>query len=138
MSLAGISYLAVAIAAVLAFVWGAAFYGVLSKPWMKAARITPTPGASGMMPGPALMINSIAWLVVMAFVLAAFIGAVTGGAPTIGAGLAVGFLAWLGFMAATMAVNHRYEGYGWDLTLIDGAHWLGGALIMGAVIGWWS
>jgi hypothetical protein len=41
-------------------------------------------------------------------------------------------------MATTMAVNHRYQAYGWDLTLIDGGHWLGVALIMGAVIGWWG
>jgi hypothetical protein len=138
MSFAGVSWIAVVIAAVLAFIWGAAFYGVLSKPWMKAARITPTPGANGMMPGPMLMVNSIVCELVMATVLAAFIGVVGAGAATIGTGLAVGFFAWLGFMATTMAVNHRYEGYGWDLTIIDGAHWLGVALIMGAVIGWWS
>jgi hypothetical protein len=37
-----------------------------------------------------------------------------------------------------MTVNHRYQGFGWDLTLIDGLHWLGVALVMGAVIGWFG
>jgi hypothetical protein len=138
MSFAGFSLIAVVIAAVLAFVWGAGFYGVLSKPWMKAARITPTPGSNGMMPGPALLINSVVCELVMATVLSAFVGHVAGADPTLWNGVVVGFFAWLGFMATTMAVNHRYEGYGWDLTIIDGAHWLGVAVIMGAVIGWWN
>ena len=46
-----------------------------------------------------------------------------------------GFFIWLGFLATATAVNQRYEGFGWTLTLIDAGHWLGVALIMGAVIG---
>lgn len=41
-------------------------------------------------------------------------------------------------MATTVAVNQRYEGFGWDLTLIDAGHWLGVALIMGGVIGFFG
>ena len=49
--------------------------------------------------------------------------------------MGISLFVWLGFMATTLAVNQRYEGFGWDLTIIDGLHWLGVALIMGAVIG---
>ena len=38
MEFGGISYLAVLIAAIVAFVFGAVYYGALGKPWMKAAR----------------------------------------------------------------------------------------------------
>ena len=31
-----------------------------------------------------------------------------------------------------------YEGFGWDLTIIDSLHWLGVTLIMGAIIGLWG
>ena len=41
MAFAGMNYLAVLIAAIAAFVIGAGYYGILGKPWMKAARIDP-------------------------------------------------------------------------------------------------
>lgn len=134
MAFAGVNYLAVVVAAVLAFVFGAVYYGVLSKPWMKAARIEPK-GSGGMMPPPGLLINSIVCELIMAWVLAAVLGAI--GAVGIGAALSAAFFLWLGFIATTIAVNQRYQSYGWDLTVIDAIHWLGVALIMGAVIGWW-
>ncbi|MEV8805597.1 DUF1761 domain-containing protein, partial [Mesorhizobium ciceri] len=65
-------------------------------------------------------------------------GAWPGGEPTWLAGLVFGFVLWLGFVATTLSVNHRYENFGWDLTLIDGGHWLGVLLIIGAVIGWFG
>lgn len=137
MDFAGVNYLAVLVAAILAFVFGAAYYGALSKPWMKAARIEPKPGSGGgAMPPPALLINSIICELVMAFVLAAVLAST--GATGIGAAVAVAIMLWLGFTATTVAVNQRYQGYGWDLTLIDGGHWLGVAIIMGAVIGWFG
>ena len=136
MDFAGINYLAVIVAAVAAFVFGAVYYGALSKPWMKAARI----GGSGGMarPGIGLMANSVVCELIMAWVLAGVIGHLGAGQVTLWNGIVSGFFVWLGFMATTMAVNHRYEGYGWDLTIIDGIHWLGVATIMGAIIGWWG
>jgi len=37
-----------------------------------------------------------------------------------------------------MAVNHRFQGKGWDLTLIDGGYWLVVFLLQGAILGWWG
>lgn len=129
-----VNYLAVLVAAVLAFAWGAAFYMTLSKPWMKAARVDPSKGERSIAP----FVVSFVALLVVGFVLAHVVAQFSPGGSTFSTGLATGFWAWLGFMVTTMAVNHRYEGYGWDLTIIDGIHWLGVALIMGAVIGWWG
>lgn len=133
MEFGGISYLAVLIAAIGAFVFGAIYYGALGKPWMKAARIDPAEANMS----ASLFITSFICELVMAWVMAGVIGHL-GGEITLWNGVVSGFFVWLGFMATTVAVNQRYEGFGWDLTLIDAGHWLGVALIMGAIIGWWG
>lgn len=132
MTFASVSYVAVAIAAVAAFVFGALYYGVVSKQWMAAGRIAPEQAG----PGPALLGITFVCELVMAFVLALVIGGL--GAATLLNGIAIGALLWLGLIMAPMTMNHRYQAYGWDLTVIDGGHWLGAALIMGAIIGWWG
>lgn len=134
MDIGAINYLAVVVAAIAAFVFGAAYYGVLGKPWMKAARIDPS--SAKMSAG--LFVTSFVAELIMALVLSAAIDAFGMGSTTVAGGLVAGFIVWLGFMATTMAVNQRYQGYGWDLTVIDGLHWLGVALIMGVVIGWFG
>jgi hypothetical protein len=132
MNFAGVNYLAVLVAAVLAFGFGAAYYGVLSKPWMKASRINPEKGR----PLAPLLVTSFVCELIMAFVLAALIAGL--GVTGLGSGIVTGFLVWLGFMATTTTINQRYEGFGWELSVIDSGHWLGVAVIMGAVIGWWA
>ena len=132
MQLGSVSYLAVVAAAVAGFVFGAIYYGVLSKRWMVAGRIAPEQAR----PGPALLAITFACELVMAFVLALVIGGL--GAVTLWNGVAVGVLLCLGFIVSAMTMNHRYQAYGWDLTLIDGGHWLGVCVIMGAIIGWWG
>ena len=47
-------------------------------------------------------------------------------------------IVWAGFMATIIAVNHRYQGFGWDLTIIDAIHWLLVIVAMGAIIGWFG
>ncbi len=132
MSFAAVNLLAVIVAAVLAFVFGALYYGALSRPWQRAGRIDPVLAR----PGAVVLAVTLGCELVAAFVLAALMAGL--GMTTIGGGLAVAFWAWLGFVVSSMAMNHRYQGYGWDLTAIDGGHWLGALLIMGAVIGWFS
>jgi hypothetical protein len=134
MSFAGISYIAIVIAAIVAFLFGALYYGVLGRLWMKAARIRPEEAKMS----PLLFIVSFLSELVMAWVLAGIIGHLGTGQVTPWNGVVSGFLVWLGFIATTTAVNQRYQGFGWDLTLIDAGHWLGVALLMGFVIGWWG
>lgn len=129
-----INWLAVVVAAIAAWLFGAAWYMALSKPWIAAAKIDLTTSQRSITP---FIVSFVAELL-MATVVALLLGAVTGGEPSLIAGLIFGFVFWLGFVATTLAVNHRYEGFGWDLTLIDGGHWLGVLLIIGAVIGWFG
>ena len=132
MSFGGINYLAVFIAAVAAFAIGAVWYGALvSKWWIKASRLDPEKMKPTLQP----FVVSFLGELVMAWVLAGVIGHLGPGQATLWNGIVSGFFVWAGFMITTMAINHRYHGYGWDLTLIDGGHWLLVALAMGAVIG---
>jgi len=71
-------------------------------------------------------------------VLAGLLGHLGAGQVTLTNGVVSALFVWLGFVATVIAVNERYQGFGWDLTLINAGHWLGVAIIMGAVIGWWG
>lgn len=133
MAFGGIDYLAVLVAAVAAFMFGALWYGALfSKAWMKAARIDPS--NNGM--NPAIMVMTFLCELVLALGLAGIIGHLGVGQVTLANGLISGFFVGLTIILPVMITNHRNQLFGWDLTLIDGAHWLGAALIMGGVIGW--
>ncbi len=132
MVFAGINYLAVAVATVAAFIIGSVYYGALSKVWMKAARIQEAKFT------PFLLINVVICELVMAFFLAGVVGHLGDGQVTAYNGFISGFFVWLGFVITTQAVNHRYQDFGWDLTLIDGGHWLLVLLAMGTVIGWFG
>ncbi|WP_295808122.1 DUF1761 domain-containing protein [uncultured Nitratireductor sp.] len=134
MDFAGLNYLAILAAAVAAFIFGSVYYGTLGKPWMKAARIEPEEAKME----PSLFITSFVAELIMAWVLAGVIGHLGAGQVTLWNGVISGAFIWLGFMATTVAVNQRYEGFGWNLTLIDAGHWLGVALIMGGVIGFFG
>lgn len=129
---AGTNLLAVIIAAAAAFVFGGAYYGALSKQWAKAARID----ASNAKMGPVHIITSLVAELIMAFMLAGIIGHL--GQFGIWNGIVTGFFIWLGFLVTSIAMSHRYQGFGWDLTFIDGVHWLGVLVLMGAIIGWFG
>ena len=134
MEFSAVNWLAIIAAAVLGWLFGAVWYTALSKPWLKAVRIDPTTMRNSVMP----FVIGFVGLVVMAFVLSLVIPGMTGGEPSVVAGIVLGFVLWLGFVATTLTVNHRYQGFGWALTAIDSGHWLGAMLIMGAVIGWFG
>ncbi|WP_223477553.1 DUF1761 domain-containing protein [Oricola indica] len=129
MSFGGANYIAILVAAVAAYLAGAIYYGWMGKTWMKAARIDP---ADAKMSLPLMVVGFVCELI-MAWVMAGVIGHF--GDVSIKTGLISGFLLWLGFMATTLTVNQRYQGFGWDLSLIDGLHWLIVALLMGGILG---
>lgn len=132
MEFAGTNYLAILAAAVVAFVIGGIYYNVLSKPWMKAAKVTPDGSMSKLVP---LLVTSFVLELVMAFVTAGVIGHLGDGQVTLVNGVISAFFIWVGFIFPTMTINHRYQGAGWDLTFIDGMHWLLVMLGIGATIG---
>ncbi len=128
MEFAGISYLAVLAAAVAAFMFGAAWYGGLSKQWMAAAGLMEPPK-----PNPAIYLMTFGCQLVIAWVLAGVMGHLSQVSLT--GGIISALFIWFGFVATTLIVNHRFQSAPWSLTIIDGGHWLGVLVIMGAVIG---
>lgn len=135
MNFAGMNYLAILVAAIVAFIIGAIYYGALGKPWMKAAKIDPA-GSKPAMAG--LLINSFVMELILAFVTAGMIGHLGSGQVTPLNGIVSGVFIWAGFIFTTLSVNQRYQGYGWDLTLIDGLHWLLVMIGIGATIGFFG
>ncbi len=134
MDISNISWVGVIVATIAAFILGGAYYGVLGKPWMKAARIDPSQTTMS----ASLFAVSIASEFVMAVILSVLIGTLGMGDASIAKALMIAFILWLGLVVTTLTVNHRYQGFGWDLTLIDGAHWLLVLLAQGAVVGYFS
>ncbi len=123
-----VNYLAVLIAAVAGFAFGAAWYMVLAKPWAVAVGMSERPK-----PKPLPFIIAFLAQLVMAWMLAGALGHL--GDISVIAGLITGALIWVGFVATTTVVNHRFQGAPWVLTFIDAGHWLGVLLVMGLVLG---
>jgi Protein of unknown function (DUF1761) len=137
MHFAGLSLFAIVLAAVVSFMFGWLWYGILfSKQWMAAAGKTEADlkAQGGLTPTP--FVISFVALLIMAWVLAGVIGHLGAGGITLRGGVIAGALMWLGFVATTLSVNHTFQGAKPILTLLDGGHWLGVLLLQGAVIGW--
>ena len=124
-----VNYLAVALAALSAFVLGGLWYSVLfGKSWMALTGQSEEKlksGNPGIVFGGAFLLNLIA-----AFVLAMFIGPMEIMFATL-AGLAVG-LCWV---TASLGVNYLFERRPLGLWLINGGYFALQFTAMGAIIG---
>jgi hypothetical protein len=140
MTFAGINYLAVVVAAVVAWLAGAVWYRLLANPWVAAHGKT----MEQFKAEQAARKGSVhAWLpfalaflaeLLMAYVLAGMVGHL--GTVTIRSAVISGLFVWAGFMLTTMLVNNAFAGRRYALTAIDAGHWLLVAIAMGVVIGW--
>jgi Protein of unknown function (DUF1761) len=135
MTFAGMNYLAVVIAAAVAWLAGAGWYMILGKTWMSAVGITPEKMAEARnQPGAFLpMIYAFVADLVMAWVLAGVLGHL--GPLTLRSGVISAAFCWLGFVITTLLVNNSFSQRDWRLVWIDGGHWLLVLLLMGAIIG---
>ncbi len=137
MAFAGISYLAIIVAAVASYIFGAVWYMTLSKPWMAALGKTEADikGPDGKGSAAPFIIAFVAQLV-MAYVLAGLIGHLGAGQVT----------PWNGLVSACLRLDRlraddarrpitASRARSASLTVIDGLHWLGVLLIQGLVIG---
>jgi len=137
MSFTGVSYLAIAVAAVVGWLIGAVWYGGLfGKPWRAANNIAPE--AMQARGGALPFILAFAALLVMAWVLAGLLAHLGPGQVTVRNGVISGAFCWLGFVITTLAVNNSFAGRKPVLTAIDGGHWLVVLAVMGAVLGWFG
>jgi Protein of unknown function (DUF1761) len=136
MQFAGVNYFAIVVAAIVSFMFGWLWYGVLlSKQWLDAVGKSEKEikGEGGPSPMP-FVIAFIAQLI-MAWMLAGVIGHLGPGEVTLRNGVVTAICVWLGFVITTLAVNNAFEAAKPALTLIDGGHWLGVLLLQGIVIG---
>ena len=127
-----VDYLAVLVAAVAGFAFGAVWYMALGRAWMAALGKTEEEVQANSIP-KVFVVAFLAQLV-MAWLLAGLTDHM-GARGSLADGLAVGFYAWLGFVMTTMVVNYGFQGQRRMLTVIDGGHWLGVLLIQALVIG---
>jgi hypothetical protein len=139
MSLGGLDYMAVIVAAIASFIFGGVWYNVFSRQWMEALGRTPDTmprdrGAVG------LYVVAFLAQLIMAWMLAGILlHLATGGLPTtLRTGVISAAFLWFGFVITTMVVNYSFQGARHRLAVLDGAHWLGVLLIQGAILGWWG
>ena len=138
MSFAGVNYLAIVVAAVVAWLAGAGWYTSLGKVWTAAIGMTPEQMQQAKSrPGAHLpfLYTFIAQLV-MAWVLAGVLGHI--GALTLRGGVISGAFCWLGFVITTLVVSYTFAMRDWRLLLIDGGYWLLALVLMGGIIGAWG
>ncbi len=129
MDLSIINYLAILVAAIAGMISGAVWYRIFANPWMKAAGYREPP-----QPNPKVYIVALAAQFVIAIIMAILFGHF--GNVSMMDGIMSAFFLWLGFCLAPMAVNHRFQTTGWNLTIIDGGYWLVVFLLQGAILGW--
>ncbi len=130
-----LNHLAIISSAVFLWVLGAVWYSpaLFAKPWMALLGITPDPSKrKGLVGG---MIASFIGDLILALVLSHFV--IWSGASTIGWGAFVGFVSWLGFIAAPNLPQGIYEGRPVRLFLINAGYWLVGLLVVGALLAAW-
>ncbi|MEA2944867.1 MAG: hypothetical protein QOI40_197, partial [Alphaproteobacteria bacterium] len=117
MAFAGINYLAIAIAAIVAWLAGAAWYMALGRTWMAALGITPEQMAQAKnQPGAYLpFIYSFVAELIMAWMLAGLLGHL--GPLTLRGGVIAAAFCWLGFVITVMVVNNGFARRDWRLLL---------------------
>lgn len=137
-----INYWAVLVAAIVQMVLGFLWYGPLfGKPWMRMMGITQEQiqKAKGksmagsyfiMLIGSLLMSWILAHAVVFASAYLFFYGA--------SAGIAIGFLNWLGFIAPVQVGSVLWEGKSWKLWFLNTTYYLVSLAIMGAILASWQ
>ena len=126
----GLDLIAVVVAAVAAFAFGAVFYTVLGRHWMDAAGLAED---SVKKRSAVPFITSFVALLVMGCVLSWHFGRQGSDVSTTFA-LHSSLILWLGFIVTTMATNNAFQQSKAKLTVIDSAHWLGVVVIEALVI----
>jgi hypothetical protein len=130
------NYAAVVVAAVLYWILGAVWYGVLfGKAWMAFEHITEEQARS--MPNPWLhYVVSFLLNVLIAFVLAQLIA--WRNATTAARGAALGIFIWIGFVGPITYTTYMYEMRPHGLFALNEFYPLLGLCLMGAILGAWT
>lgn len=125
-------FLAVIVAAVAGFAFGAAWYMALSKPWVEAANIEVDDQGRPVNDNPLPYIMAgFAMLLVAGMMRHTF---ALSGIDGFGKGLVAGLGIGLFFISPWIMINNAYGDRPFKLTLIDGGYATFGCAIMGAVL----
>jgi hypothetical protein len=137
MTFAGINYLAIPIAAVVAWLASAAWYMSLGRIYVAALGKTPEQLEAGRKKPGAFLPFLYAFLanLAIAWVLAGLLGHLGPGQVTLRNGVISGAFCWFGFILTTIGVNYGFAGRDQRLLLIDAGNWLIVLLLAGAVVG---
>ena len=141
MLFANVNFWPIFAAAIASWLFGAVYYTALSTPWLKAQGLDPEQCKAEMAGKSKLvMIGPFILAFVGAFIMAwVFYGVLTHLKTfSIRAGLISAAVLWVGFVLTTMTINNAFTQRKPMLTVIDSLHWLGGMLIMVAIIGAWG
>jgi hypothetical protein len=135
---AGLNYLAIVIAAVVAWLASACWYMSLGTVYQAALGKTPEQCKEEMKrPGAFLpFVYALLANIIIAWVLAGVLGHLGPGQVTLKNGLISAAFLWFGFIFTTLFVNYSFHGRSMRLILIDLGNWLIVLLVMGAVVGW--
>jgi len=119
------------------FLWllGAVWYSpaLFAKPWMAMLGIKK--GEHNKNSLIAGMIASFICDIVLAFILDHLV--IWSGASTFGWGALIGFIAWVGFLAAPNLPQGIYENRPFKLFAINYGYWLVGLLVIGGLMAVW-
>lgn len=133
-----VHYPAVLVAAVIQFVVGWLWYGVMFQQlWINATGVT-MEMAQDMSGGQIAMtyLGSFVAFFIVYYVMAHFSSYAR--ATTAKQGAQTGFWSWLGFVATSILVNVLYTMKPFSLWLIDGGYWLVSMLIGGVLLAVWK
>lgn len=130
-----INFFHVLVAAIAAMIVGAVWYSpaLFSKRWMKLTGNTDMKAGGGNA-ARGYVLTGIGSLL-MAYVLTYVIELAQ--VESIGHGLVIGFLLWLGFVAPALAATHVFENKPRDLYLINVGYQLAAILVMSAILAVW-
>lgn len=126
-----IDWLAVVAATIASFAVGAVWYSPLlfAKPWQHETGVTEEKARGSNV--PLTMAGAFGLTFLMTLVFALFLGRNTG----LQFGAATGFAAGLFWVAASVGVNHLFEGRSLKLFLINGGYNVVMFTVMGGVLG---
>jgi hypothetical protein len=130
-----VNYIAVIVAAIINMVLGAIWYSpfVFGKIWMTAMKKTKedVKGQNMVKTHGLSLVSSV----ILAFILAAFVGLL--GASTLQSGAIAGFFVWLGFVVTTNSASYLYEFKPLKVYEIYMAYQLVALVAMGALLAVW-
>jgi hypothetical protein len=135
---AGLNYLAIIIAAVVAWLASAGWYMSFSRVYQAALGKTPEQCQVDMKkPGAFLpFVYALLANIIIAWVLAGVLGHLGPGQVTLKNGVISAAFLWFGFIFTTLFVNYSFHGRSMRLILIDLGNWLIVLVVMGAIVGW--